>query len=130
MLTPVSYRHRAKRLSRLRTERRLEAENRVILLNSVRKNLEEKQKKWGIELSTEAEQLCQLAAKPIIEDHDQNLAVEFGLKAWQTGGLNCMQLLKSLTIEKLEQTDNANHKTDLIWLWWDGIGTWRYQLLD
>jgi hypothetical protein len=132
LLLPASRKHRAERIVQAKTEREKKQKNRERLLAEVFMKEETNRQHWQQILKPQAEKLAALlsADEPDLK-HAECDAVEIGLKAWQTGGLNCMRELHNMAIAILKQNNkNENCIIDYISFWWDGIGSWRAPSLD
>lgn len=125
-LSPKSRRHRLERIAQSRLLRKQKQEEQGRLLNEILyQNLQESLKLKQV-LQPYAEKLAEFQSK---QDIGMKVAegeiMEIGLKAWQLGGLNCMEELHSMAIEVYRQKCEKPESNDLISIWWDGIGSWR-----
>jgi hypothetical protein len=132
LLLPACRKHQAQRLAQAKAEREKKQKDRERLLAEVLAKGEMERRHWRQVLSPQAEKLAGLlAASGTDFKQAEREAVGIGLKAWQTGGLNCMRELHGMAIARLKQKDrNDKYIIDYISLWWEGIGTWRASSLD
>lgn len=130
-MLPACRRHRRKRLAKDRALRLEQQQERDRLLTDVLTQTEAQRQKWQEDLRTQAESLATLLATAGNGDFAQAQcqAVDIGVKAWQTGGLSCMQVLRGMAMEVSRQENPEGDLTDYISTWWDGIGTWRAKSL-
>ncbi len=126
-MLPTCRRHRRERLAHARTLRIEQHQEQERLLTDVLMQTEAQQQKWRDDLRSQAESLAALLATAGNGDfaRAQCQAVDIGVKAWQTGGLSCMRVLRDMAMEVSRQENPKGDLTDYISTWWDGIGTWR-----
>ncbi len=83
---------------------------------------------WMQTLRPETEKLAVLIAQAdFISNQSETKAVDIGVKAWQTGGLGCMQFIHSIAIDICRKKCRESQIIDYVPFWWDGIGTWRQE---
>jgi len=126
-LLPASRKHRAERIAQAKVRRQEEQENRERLLKEVLAREKLTQRYWQKELKPQAERLAEIltTADGIDFRKAEQQAVEIGVKAWQKGGLSCMQELRGMTMELCKSGHKDSTVVDYIPVWWDGIGNWR-----
>jgi hypothetical protein len=131
-LLPSCRKHRTKRLAEVKMEREKKRENRERLVTDILAKEESNYHQWRQGLKLQAEQLAALLSAGESDlKRAECQAVEIGLKAWQTGGLSCMQELHDMAIAISKQNNNKeNYIIDYIPFWWDGIGNWRASSFD
>ena len=86
--------------------------------------------RWQKILGPEADRLAGLV-RAYENDHREAeaKAVDMGVCAWQTGGLNCMRQLYLMAVEKSQHEHSTERiEIDYISDWWDGIGGWRSEM--
>lgn len=121
-LLPASRRHKAQRLAREQAIREQLEQERQRLLGQVIEAQNAQRHAWQGQLQLWSNELIGL----ICSQDPQRFwkarakAVEIGAKAWQMGGLNCMQQLYN-SIASQDQGPLAEY----LQYWWDGIGAWR-----
>jgi len=125
-LLPASRGHRLERLAQARALRQKRQEAQKRLLSEIEAKEKQQQTGWSEVLHPYAEKLSDLVAgnKSRYEDGESE-AVDIGVRAWQMGGLNCMQQLHSMTMEMCSQKIQDSMVVDYISSWWDGVGSWR-----
>ncbi len=127
LLVPVSRKHRAERMAQAKAQRQEEQENRERLLKEVLAREKLTQRRWREVLRPQAERLAEIltTADKIDFRKAERQAVDIGVRAWQEGGLGCMQELRSMTAELCRSRRKDLTVVDYITVWWDGIGNWR-----
>lgn len=125
-MLPACRRNRFERLAKARALRLEQQQQREGLLADVLTRTQAQQQKWQDDLEDHAERLAILLATGSGDfEQARCQAVDIGVKAWQTGGLSCMQVLRDMAIEIFRQKKPRGDFADYISTWWDGIGTWR-----
>ncbi len=126
ILTPAGLKHRAKRLAQARAEKEKRQQERERLLVEVlakeKSNLRYQQEMLA-PLAEKLAELLMVKAKDF-ESAGKKAAV-MGVKAWQIGGLSCMQQLRDMTMEICRKKYKDSMVVDYVSTWWDGIGNWR-----
>jgi len=131
LLVPASQRHRRRRLTKARAERKKRQKERERLLAEVLAKEESDRRRWQEVLRPQAEKLARLLTADRADfKQAEREAVDIGLKAWQMGGLSCMQQLRDMAIAISKENGQNREIVDYIPFWWDGIGTWRVSSLD
>jgi hypothetical protein len=126
LLPASSRKHRAKRLAEAKAEREKKQKDRERFLAEVMAKEESERLCWQKTLKLEAEKLARLMTTNKIDpEQAEREAVDIGVKAWQIGGLVCMQQLRDMTIDICRQNNQNKAIVDSISSWWDGIGSWR-----
>ena len=132
MLSPSSREHRRKRLAQAKAAKEEERLARERLLAEIEAKQEAERTGWAERLPPYAEKLAALLVNG--EDAEgyggEREAIDIGLKAWQMGGLECMQQLHSMTMDLCKEKYCGAPIVDYIPIWWDGIGSWRSPSLD
>ena len=128
LLPPKSRRHRAERLAQAKELRKSRQKNREDLLKNVFVEEELERRRWRTALKPQAEKLAGLLTTDGTDfKQAEREAVGIGVKAWQTGGLSCMRELRDMAISLAKEGNES--VVDYVGVWWDGIGSWRDQLL-
>jgi len=125
LLLPSSRRHRLRRLAQARAERRRRQKDRERLLAEILAKEESDRRRWQEALRPQAERLAELLTNGVDFKQAEREAVDIGLKAWQMGGLSCMQQLRDMAIAISREKEQNKEIVDYIPIWWDGIGSWR-----
>jgi hypothetical protein len=125
LLLPRSRRSRTERLIRAKTEREEKRKDSQLLLARILKREEQEIQRWQRDLVPQAEKLAMLLAAGETDFKQAELeAIEIGARAWQIGGLSCMQQLRQMAISKCMK-GRSRDCIDYVSVWWEGIGTWR-----
>jgi hypothetical protein len=132
MLLPASCRkHRAQRLAKAKAEREEKQRERESFLEEILAYEESDRLHWEEVLKPHAEKLAGLLTADINEFRQaENEAIGIGVKAWQTGGIDCMRQLRDMSIGIYRQKNPNKTIVDYISSWWDGIGSWRIPSLQ
>ena len=132
MLLPASCRkHRAERLAEANAEREEKQMERESFLAEILAYEESDRLQWEELFKPQAEKLAGLLMTNINEfGQAEHEAVGIGVKAWQTGGVNCMRQLRDMAIGICKQKNPSKTIVDYISSWWDGIGSWRIPSLQ
>jgi len=126
MLPPASRMHRQKRLAQTKAQRQQQRLYNQRLLAELQAKEQAEREQWNRLLKPQAEELAALLADSKTPDSNaRNEAVNIGVHAWQTGGLNCMRQLHSMAIDLCKKKYQGGIIVDYISAWWDGIGRWR-----
>ena len=133
MLLPESRKHSVQRLTHLRALRQRQQEKRQNLLDKILAQGKQDRLHWQQILKPQAEKLAGLLT--VDKNGYQQAgceaeAIDIGVKAWQTGGLGCMQQLRNMTMDLCKGKSEDLTVIDYITTWWDGIGTWRNSSLS
>jgi hypothetical protein len=115
-------RHSKILLRRAKDEERRQLQQKIIDAHEARQK--QQQEQWAAKLNEKAEGLKELLRNnPLTDQQREERAVDIGIQAWQTGGIDCMKWLYDRVKEK--QTGIFEpYETVQISAWWDGIGTW------
>jgi len=129
-ILPASRLHRAERLSLAKVDRAEKHRAQQQLLASLQAKAAKEAAHWQQVLGPEAVRLAGLVSSYQNEHREVEAeAVDMGVRAWQTGGLNCMQQLYRMAVESCKQEySKDNLEIDYISYWWDGIGGWRSEM--
>lgn len=127
MVLPQSRRHRAERLAQAEAERHARAERRERLLTEAIAREEQERRRWEQRLQNEAERLATLLATDADRfEQAEREALDIGASAWRLGGLTCMQQLRDMALQVVQERRGADEPVvDYLSHWWDGIGDWR-----
>ena len=132
MLLPSSRKSRKKRIQDAKAVRKNKLIAQKHLLTDLENRQRFKQRRLAEILQPYAEKLALMLA-----DYDgkggacvEFEAIDIGTKAWQIGGLDAMCQLRFMATELFKQKYEGKSDYDYISIWWDGIGSWRYQLFD
>ena len=125
MLLPASRKHQAKRMAQAKAEKERKQRDNQRLLTEITAMEESNQQRWHEQLKPQAEQLAELLAADKFDiEQAECRAVGIGANAWHIGGLSCMRELRDMAIRLYTEKYNKDI-VDYIYLWWDGIGSWR-----
>jgi len=125
-LTPTSREHRLRRLAADKRQQEERQRNREELLNRLFAQQEQDRRRWQVFLRPDAEKLTALLTTSRTNfTQAEHQAVGIGIRAWQTGGLDCMRQLHGMALELYKEKYYNLTITDHISNWWDGIGSWR-----
>jgi hypothetical protein len=128
IMMPKSRRHRQERKDRVRAEKQARQQRNEQLLAELQEQVAREKRQWRTTLGQQARELADLVnQKNKRESGHEQTAVDIGVSAWQQGGQNCMQELYDLTREICQEDYPEPANLDTISLWWDGIGSWKYQ---
>lgn len=131
LLPPVSRKHRTERIAQAKVKREKKQKDRERLLTEVLAKEDSERRRWQQVLRPQAEKLAGLlTAEGADFKQAEREAVDIGLKAWQMGGLNCMQQLRDMAIAISRERDQNKEIVDYIPFWWDGIGNWHASPLN
>jgi len=130
MLLPASRKHRQQRAAQAKALRRKQQEMRNKLLVDVLRRERCQRRQWQRILQPHAQTLAGLLMGEGVHFSDaERRAVDIGVRAWQTGGLACMQQLHNMALEICREKSEGTGGVDYTSTWWDGIGTWRQPAL-
>jgi hypothetical protein len=129
MLIPASRAHRMARHAEAKAAREQKQHERTQLLADLEEQEKATEQQWQEALGVEAQKLAALVMRASDGDTSaESAAIETGLRAWQYGGLSCMQKLREMAADICR--DKGQNRCDVfISLWWDGIGQWRHKLV-
>ena len=131
-ILPSSRLHRTERLALAKVERAEKQRANEKMLSTIQSQAANEEARWQAVLGSEAVRLVELVSD-YQEDHREAeaKAVDMGVHAWQTGGLNCMQQLYLLAVETCKQR-RSTEKLEIKYIseWWDGIGGWRSEMFS
>jgi hypothetical protein len=125
-LLPSSRKHRSERLVQIKIERQKRQIQQKRLLAEILAEEERNQQRWRQVLQPEAEKLAGLSISNSTDFNRAELeAIDIGVNAWQTGGLNCMRQLRDMATELCRKKKQDPMIIDCVSTWWDGIGQWQ-----
>ena len=129
-ILPASRFHRAERLSVAKAERAEKHRVQQQMLASLQAKAANEEAHWKKVLGPEAVRLVGLVSAYQSDHREAEAeAVDMGVRAWQTGGLNCMQQLYRMAAEACKpECSTEQLEIDYISDWWDGIGGWRSEM--
>lgn len=131
LLPAASRKHRSERLAQAKAKREKRQKDREHLIAEVLANEEMDRRRWREVLTPQAEKLAGLLTTNSINfGQAEHEAADIGVKAWQTGGLDCMRQLHDMAIDLCRQKNGNKAIVDYISSWWDGIGSWRIPSLQ
>jgi hypothetical protein len=127
LLLPASRKHRSERLAQAKMQREEKQREHKRLLAEVLANEHSEQLCWQEMLKPYAEKLAELIVATNEADFKkaEHEAIDIGVNAWQSGGLNCMRQLRDMAIELCRNKYRGSTIVDYTSSWWDGIGSWR-----
>jgi hypothetical protein len=126
LLLPASRKHRAERLAQAKAKREKKQKERELLLAEVLEKEQSTRCMWRQTLKPSAEKLAELLTVSKADfNKAEHKAIDIGVNAWQTGGLNCMKELRDMAIEICRKKYQDSTIVDYVSSWWDGIGSWR-----
>ena len=129
MLLPASRAHRLARHAQTKAAHEQKQRERTQLLADLEEQEKARERQWQEVLGMEAKKLAALTMQAVDGDTSvESAAIETGLRAWQYGGLSCMQKLREMASD-ICRSKGLGSCDDFISLWWDGIGQWRHELL-
>jgi len=121
-MLPTSRSYRAQRVARERAIREERERQRQQLLAHVLEQQQASRRIWQEQIPNWVSELSGLTKDlgPEGFERARQRAIQIGAKAWQMGGLACMQeLYQTIT------NQDAGPLAEYIEHWWDGIGAWR-----
>lgn len=125
-LLPSSRKHRSERLAQIKIERHKRQIQQKRLLAEILAEEEQNQQRWRQVLQPDAEKLAGLSINNNTDFNRIELeAIDIGVNAWQTGGLNCMRQLCDMATELCRKRNKEPMIIDYVSAWWDGIGQWQ-----
>ena len=131
MLLPASRKHREERLAQARQAREARELERQELFEEIQKSQTGNYAVWSGIFKEDIDRLCAIMAGfQGSGDVDDKQTAAIGLKAWRTGGIDCMKWMHDKAIEKYKQKYEGSYCEDYISFWWDGIGGWKSQWLE
>ncbi len=130
MLAPESRKHYAVRMERIRLQKEEKKRRREMILKNAIEFAETNQRLWQQHFANEAEKLAEILSLDLVDSPQaRETAVDIGVKAWQQGGLYCMQEVREMALNKYKEKTKNDIVMDCISFWWDGIGTWKNKML-
>ncbi len=120
---PKSRIYRKQRLIAEKAQKLLHKQKQKVLLSTLQENERKLRQTWDIQLSPMAQQLSKDMEN--LSRFNPNKLIDFGLKAWQYGGKECMLQLKNKTLEMLGKSHPLDQYGQLIEFHWNGIGEWN-----
>lgn len=128
IVIPTSRKAKSARLARHRQLKRQQEQQRRSLLDKALAAEAENRQTWHRLLANHARNLADILADSGLEpEFKRYKTAEFGLLAWQIGGLACMKELRSMVQQVAGECgiDRFSSDIDYVPFWWDGIGNWR-----
>lgn len=126
MLVPAGRAHRSRRLAIARQQKQKKQRDNERLLAEILAEQQRQRLHWQDVLGPQAEILASLLSSESIDfEQAQRRAVDIGVKAWRTGGRECMRQLRDMAMDLSGRRVKNLSVTDYISIWWDGIGSWR-----
>ncbi len=125
---PASAALRRQRLALENQVREKREEEKHRLLEQIRSSDLTLQKQWNQALLPLAGELTDHLTCAQTCGEIRPKAIEFGSRAWQLGGVACMQHLLRLVNQQLQQKKRSPNVH--LAFWWDGIGKWRKPALS
>ncbi|MDD5457931.1 MAG: hypothetical protein PHF37_00845 [Phycisphaerae bacterium] len=125
MYLPSSRKLRQQRIEMIRAENRKRQEANERLLAQLEADSIIEEQVWQKRLEPAANELCELFASQEWAEECRMQAIEYGVKAWQMGGLGCMKKMHDLALEKYRQKYSDPQPAEMLEIWWDGIGSWQ-----
>jgi hypothetical protein len=107
--------------------RKEEQADRDKMLRDLAEDEVQKHRQWQVAFAGEAETLATLLRQATEgKKVDVRTAIEVGLLAWQSGGVECMQFLRERANEMVRRSDERESRYDFLAHWWHGVGGWRH----
>ena len=131
-ILPASRLHRAERLALAKAERAEKQRAQQQMLAALQAKAANEEARWQEVLGSEAVRLVGLVSAYQSDHREAEAeAVDMGVRAWQTGGLNCMQQLYLMAVEACKH-ESSTDKLEMAYIshWWDGIGGWRSEMFS
>jgi len=126
ILVTESREHKAKRLAQAKIEKQQRQKAREQMIKEVLSKEKSAQRHWQEVLKEEVDKVVQLLTDSNVNPKQvESQIVKTGVKAWQTGGINCMKTLRDMAIQEYQRRNGTEMTNDYISCWWDGIGSWR-----
>lgn len=123
---PQSIEYRKQRLEKERKEKQKQKLEHERLLEDLKSQEIELLNTWQRKIQPLAGEISDILNDDTIRNSP--VIVDYGLKAWQIGGKECMNLLKSKVVE-LAESPIKEHASVMIDLNWSGIGEWNAELI-
>jgi len=125
-LAPASREHRLYRLAAEKQRREEQHLEQEALLGRIFAQQEHDRRRWVETLVADAAKLAELLkVRTANFERAEHEAIGIGVRAWQTGGIDCMRQLRDTAIRMHKENYRDFVFTDYISAWWDGIGSWR-----
>ncbi len=107
--------------------RKEEQANRERFLKGLEEEDSRRRREWQEAFAGEVESLAGLVRQAAEGGRvDLRKAVDVGLHAWQSGGVECMQFLHERANEVVRADDAGGPRYDYLAHWWHGVGGWRH----
>ncbi|HPS56448.1 MAG TPA: hypothetical protein PLP05_12685, partial [Sedimentisphaerales bacterium] len=123
IILPASHKHRTERLAQAKDLRQKMQKSREQLLEKVLLKEKTSRQLWQKELMLQAKRLAEITTGNQIDFQKECEVAQIGLRAWQTGGLSCMQHLHDMAMVECKNKNMVI--IDHISVLWDGIGNWQ-----
>jgi len=125
-MLPASRRCRLGRVAEARALRVEREQQRQRLLAELLARDRQNRCAWERTLQPLAKELAEVLTHDTSDAREaESRVVALGARAWQTGGLDCMRQLHSMTLVECGHKDSGRRTSDYLSAWWDGIGSWR-----
>jgi len=125
-LTPAARESRCARLAEAKAILQKYQQDRKKKVDDVLREQEQLIHRWESDLQPQARELAGLLACSQTDfKNAERKAIDIGVGAWQTGGLECMRKLHKMAMERCQADRQNTVSGDYVKNWWDGIGTWR-----
>jgi len=125
---PECRNHRRQRLAHAKALREQQQKQRIQLLAEMEDQENSLYQNRSKVLARDAEKLAELMIEKNGNHHKNKKselsAVDIGVRAWQQGGIVCMQQLHDMAVDICKK-EYPSDMVDYITIWWDGIGNWR-----
>ncbi len=126
-ILPMPRKNRLERLEHERQQRHRKEQQRKSRLRTILHQEEMQRRQRQEQLLPYAQRLVEIIKESAFDlKHARNQAMQIGVVAWQMGGINCMQQLHEMTLERIDEDSSLYAREDFLGAWWDGIGNWRY----
>ena len=125
-MLPETRKHKQQRLELAREQKMLHQKQKQQMIEELSQKAAHQHQQWQKEFEPDAQTLAALAFRAKTGDCGaQGEIVNIGLKAWQKGGLECMNCLREMAINKYREQFGSVSQYDYISSFWNGVGHWR-----
>lgn len=125
-MLPETRKHKQQRLEQARQQKMLLQKQKQQMIEELSEKAALRLQQWQKEFEPDAEVLASLAFSAKTGDFAaESEIVNLGLKAWQKGGLECMNCLREMAINKYRAKFGSVSQYDYISSFWNGVGHWR-----
>ena len=124
---PQSRAHRQRRLAEQRRHKKEQQRRRDAILSDVLLRLRKERESWKETFAEQAGKLAELMHAGMAGNAEdcQPQAIDLGVAAWRTGGMECMKTLHTMAHERYRLEFGEEPQVDHLSRWWDGVGDWR-----